>query len=80
MAMEKPALIMHSAIALNCRHSQAVDSELDSLWHIAYRRRLFILSTEAQLQRLYQSNVNYRSKNVFTPIRPKQYRRYIPTL
>ena len=28
--------------------------------------RLFILSTGAQLKRLYQSNVNYRSKNVFT--------------
>jgi len=36
------------------------------MWH---RRRLFILSTGAQLKRLYQSNVYYRSKNVFTPIK-----------
>jgi len=39
-----------------------------------HRRRLFILSTEAQLQRLYQSNVNYRSENVFTSV--KHYREY----
>jgi len=38
----------------------------------SHRRRLFILSTGAQLKILYQSNVNYRSKNVFTPI--KHYR------
>jgi len=39
-----------------------------------HRRRLFIPSTGAQLKRLYQSNVYYRSKNVFTPI--KHYRGY----
>jgi len=37
-----------------------------------HRCRLFILGTGAQLKRLYQSNVDYRSKNVFTPV--KHYR------